>query len=122
MDNIWSFIILAFSAGLAALLTPCVFPMIPLTVSYFGKNNKEVIGINGTEPTKKNKGLKQALLYGFFIVLIYVVAGTLVARINGPEFANWLGLPNKRPDLIIRFGRAPALPRSLRRPVSEVII
>ena len=39
-----------------------------------------------------------------------------------PEFANWLGLPNKRPDLIVRFGRAPALPRSLRRPVSEVII
>lgn len=39
-----------------------------------------------------------------------------------PEFANWLGMSGMRPDLIVRFGRAPALPMSLRRPVSDVII
>ena len=39
-----------------------------------------------------------------------------------PEFARWLGMPNVRPDLVVRFGRAPALPMSLRRPVEDVII
>ncbi|QZD90524.1 Tat pathway signal protein [Qipengyuania aurantiaca] len=38
-----------------------------------------------------------------------------------PEFASWLGIPGKRPDLVIRFGKAPALPMSLRRQVSEVL-
>lgn len=38
-----------------------------------------------------------------------------------PEFARWLGLPDARPDLVVRFGRAPALPMSLRRPVKDVI-
>jgi len=82
MDNLWSFFILAFGSGLAALLTPCVFPMIPLTVSFFG--NKE-------------GSIKKALLYGFFIILIYVLVGIIIAKINGPEFANWLSthwLPN----------------------------
>lgn len=39
-----------------------------------------------------------------------------------PEFARWLGMPDVRPDLVVRFGRAPALPMSLRRPVEEVIV
>jgi hypothetical protein len=39
-----------------------------------------------------------------------------------PEFASWLGIPGKRPDLVIRFGKAPALPMSLRRPVAEVLV
>ncbi len=39
-----------------------------------------------------------------------------------PEFARWMGIPEARPDLVIRFGRAPALPMSLRRPVENVII
>ncbi len=39
-----------------------------------------------------------------------------------PQFADWLGMPDSRPDLIIRFGRAPALPMSLRRPVSEILV
>ncbi|WP_299671874.1 thioredoxin family protein [uncultured Polaribacter sp.] len=97
MQELWSFMLLAFGAGLAALLTPCVFPMIPLTVSFFSPPKSpqrgehvhgETVSIQSREPQKK--GLKKALLYGFFIILIYVIAGTLVARINGPEFANWL--------------------------------
>lgn len=39
-----------------------------------------------------------------------------------PEFASWLGMPDARPDLIVRFGRAPALPMSLRRPVAEILV
>ncbi|MBR9843952.1 MAG: Tat pathway signal protein [Rhodobacteraceae bacterium] len=39
-----------------------------------------------------------------------------------PEFAGWLGMPERRPDLVVRFGRAPALPMSPRRPVSEVVL
>ncbi len=54
--------ILGFLGGLLALLTPCVFPMIPLTVSFFTKQS-------GT----RKKGISNAILYGAFIVLIYVL-------------------------------------------------
>lgn len=58
--GLWSIFLLGFLGGLIALLTPCVFPMIPLTVSFFTKQSH-----------KKSKGIFNALLYGFFIVLIY---------------------------------------------------
>ncbi|MDP5092937.1 MAG: thioredoxin family protein [Polaribacter sp.] len=54
--------ILGFVGGLLALLTPCVFPMIPLTVSFFTKQSQD-----------KKKGIFNAILYGFFIVLIYML-------------------------------------------------
>jgi thiol:disulfide interchange protein len=54
--------LLGFFGGLLALLTPCVFPMIPLTVSYFLKQS-----------TTRSKGIFNALLYAFFIILIYVL-------------------------------------------------
>nr|WP_243744204.1 cytochrome c biogenesis protein CcdA [Zeaxanthinibacter enoshimensis] len=58
--GLWVIFGLGFLGGLLALLTPCVFPMIPLTVSFFTKHSQ-----------KKSKGVINALLYGFFIVLIY---------------------------------------------------
>lgn len=82
MEELWAFIFLAFESGLAALLTPCVFPMIPLTVSFFGSKD--------TNKIAKFNRLKTAMLYGFFIILIYIIVGTIVVKINGPEFANWL--------------------------------
>ncbi len=96
--SLWAFMLLAFGSGLAALLTPCVFPMIPLTVSFFG-SKPNASRINGVIHQKQGRrgGFIKALLYGGFIILIYVIAGTLVAKINGPEFANWLSthwLPN----------------------------
>ncbi|MEM1337103.1 MAG: cytochrome c biogenesis protein CcdA [Bacteroidota bacterium] len=103
MEDLGTFFILAFGSGLAAMLTPCVFPMVPLTVSFFGNSsssNHDVVHLNSSGSGlrgKNSKGLRTALLYGFFIILIYVVAGTVVAYINGPEFANWLSthwLPN----------------------------
>jgi thiol:disulfide interchange protein DsbD len=59
-SGLWMVFGLGFIGGLIALLTPCVFPMIPLTVSYFTKHTK-----------KKSAGIFEASLYGFFIVLIY---------------------------------------------------
>ncbi len=59
-SSLWMIFGLGFLGGLIALLTPCVFPMIPLTVSFFTKQS-------GT----KSKGIRNALLYGFFIILIY---------------------------------------------------
>ncbi|MGY0407651.1 MAG: protein-disulfide reductase DsbD family protein [Polaribacter sp.] len=54
--------ILGFFGGLLALLTPCVFPMIPLTVSFFTKQSQS-----------KSKGIRNAILYGLFIVIIYIL-------------------------------------------------
>ena len=60
-SNLWKIFVLGFLGGLVALLTPCVFPMIPLTVSFFTKQSGS-----------KNKGITNATLYGAFIVIIYV--------------------------------------------------
>jgi thiol:disulfide interchange protein len=81
-SSLWGFAIAAFLSGLVALLTPCVFPIIPMTVSYF---------------TKQQGGKIKALAYGLSIILIYTLIGTLVSRINGPAFANFVSthwLPN----------------------------
>jgi len=75
------FFILSFVAGLAALLTPCVFPMIPMTVSFFtGQGSRS-----------------RALLYGLSIIVIYTLIGAALAPLMGPETANHLStewLPN----------------------------
>ncbi|WP_194775072.1 protein-disulfide reductase DsbD family protein [Pararhodonellum marinum] len=73
------FMIIAFLAGLAALLTPCVFPMIPMTVTFFTGRSKSRV-----------QGIRNAFIYGFSIIAIYTIAGTAVAALQGPEFANWL--------------------------------
>lgn len=61
-QGLLSIFILGFLGGLIALITPCVFPMIPLTVSFFTKRAKD-----------RKKGITNAVLYGFFIFLIYVL-------------------------------------------------
>ncbi len=71
--------IIAFFSGFAALLTPCVFPMIPMTVSFFTKQSKS-----------KAIGIKNAVIYGISIVLIYVVLGLLVSAIFGADALNAL--------------------------------
>jgi len=62
-NSLWKIFGLGFLGGLLALLTPCVFPMIPLTVSFFTKKG-------GT--TNDKNGVSKAILYGFFIVLVYL--------------------------------------------------
>ncbi len=78
-ESLMGFMLLAFLAGLAALITPCVFPMIPMTVSFFTGRAK-----------KRSEGIRQAFIYGISIIGIYTIAGTAVTAIQGPEFANWL--------------------------------
>jgi len=81
--SLWWFFIIAFGAGLIAILTPCVFPMIPMTVSYFMKS-----GFNGKV---------QASIYGLAIIAIYTLFGTVIAVLFGAEFSNWISthwIPN----------------------------
>ena len=77
--SLWAFFFAALGGGLIALLTPCIYPMIPLTVSYF---------MHGSE--NRGKAITKASIYGLSIVLIYVFIGTIVAVTLGESFTNWL--------------------------------
>jgi thiol:disulfide interchange protein DsbD len=77
--GLWSIFFIAFLSGFAALLTPCVFPMIPMTVSYFTKQSKS-----------RSKGISNAIIYGISIVVIYVLLGTAVTAIFGADSLNAL--------------------------------
>ncbi|WP_299125104.1 cytochrome c biogenesis protein CcdA [uncultured Tenacibaculum sp.] len=74
-----SIFIIAFLSGFAALLTPCVFPMIPMTVSFFTKQSKS-----------KSKGIRNAIIYGLSIIAIYVLLGYVVTGIFGADALNAL--------------------------------
>lgn len=78
-QSLWTIFILGVLGGFAAFLMPCIFPMVPMTVSYFTK--KEVT---------KRKGVINALIYGLSIVVIYVVLGLLITVIFGADALNVL--------------------------------
>ena len=75
-ESLLSFVLFAFVAGLLAILTPCVFPMIPLTVSYFA--NK----------TNQKKSYFEAIIFGLSIMLIFTFLGVFLSLIMGPQSAN----------------------------------
>lgn len=77
--GLWTIFFIAFLSGFAALLTPCVFPMIPMTVSFFTKQSKT-----------KSAGIRNAIFYGISIIIIYVVLGLLVTWIFGADALNAL--------------------------------
>lgn len=80
------FFLFAFLSGLVALLTPCVFPMIPMTVSFF---------LKGAE--KNAKGKLTAIIFGISIIVIYMIIGFVINGIAGPDAANYIAthwLPN----------------------------
>ncbi|RRJ88893.1 protein-disulfide reductase DsbD family protein [Flavobacterium macacae] len=77
--GLFSIFFIAFLSGFAALLTPCVFPMIPMTVSFFTKQSKN-----------KAKGIKNAIIYGISIILIYVFLGTVITLVFGSDALNAL--------------------------------
>ncbi len=84
--SLWAFMLIAFGSGLVALLTPCVFPMVPMTVSFFTGSS-----------TSRTQGIIKALVYGFSIIAIYTIIGTIVAKLFGADGANFLSthwLPN----------------------------
>lgn len=93
-DSLLLFFLASFGFGLLAILTPCVFPMIPMTVTFFLKEKN------------KKKAKAQAIIYGLSIILIYTLIGTVVAMIFGANFANFISthwLPNILFFLIFLF-------------------
>lgn len=77
--SLWTIFFLAFLGGFAALLMPCIFPMIPMTVSFFTKQSKT-----------KAEGIRNAIVYGLSIIVIYVLLGSLITGIFGAEALNEL--------------------------------
>ncbi|MDC9724192.1 MAG: cytochrome c biogenesis protein CcdA [Urechidicola sp.] len=77
--GLWTLFILSFFAGFAALLTPCVFPMIPMTVSFFTKQSKN-----------KVVGIRNAIIFGLSIIVLYVLLGVVVTKIFGADSLNAL--------------------------------
>ncbi|WP_437440997.1 protein-disulfide reductase DsbD family protein [Sinomicrobium kalidii] len=77
--GLFTIFLIAFLSGFAALLTPCVFPMIPMTVSFFTKQSKT-----------RAAGIKNAVFYGISIVVIYVFLGSLVTAVFGADSLNAL--------------------------------
>ncbi|WP_366183571.1 cytochrome c biogenesis protein CcdA [Flavobacterium ovatum] len=77
--GLWSIFFIAFLSGFAALLTPCVFPLIPMTVSFFTKQSKT-----------RAAGIRNAIFYGISIIVIYVVLGLIVTTIFGAGALNAL--------------------------------
>ena len=75
--GVWSIFLIAFLSGFIALLTPCVFPMIPMTVSFFTKQSKN-----------KAAGIRNAMIYGLSIILIYLILGVAVSAIFGADTLN----------------------------------
>jgi thiol:disulfide interchange protein len=73
------YLIFAFVLGLTSLITPCVFPMIPMTVTFFLKDNQS-----------KKEGIRKAIFFGASIIFIYTLAGTLFALLLGAEGLNAL--------------------------------
>jgi thiol:disulfide interchange protein len=76
-ESFWALLVLSFVAGLASLITPCVFPMIPMTVTFFLKDTQE-----------KKQGIRKAIVFGLSIIVLYSSAGTLFAVLLGPEGLN----------------------------------
>lgn len=77
--GLWTIFIVAFLFGFTALLTPCIFPMIPMTVSFFTKQSKT-----------RAIGIKNAIIYGIAIIVIYVFLGAVVTWFFGADALNAL--------------------------------
>lgn len=78
-ESFLGYLVFAFILGLTSLITPCVFPMIPMTVTFFLK-----------EGQSKSTGIRYAFIFGFSIILIYTLAGTVFAFALGAEGLNAL--------------------------------
>lgn len=84
--SLWGFFIAAFLFGLAALLTPCVFPMIPMTVAFFTNSSQS-----------RRQAVTKAVVYGISIIVIYILIGLLFTSLFGVGIANELAtgaIPN----------------------------
>ncbi|MFM7329840.1 MAG: cytochrome c biogenesis protein CcdA, partial [Bacteroidota bacterium] len=78
-DSFFGYLIFAFILGLASLITPCVFPMVPMTVTFFLRDNQT-----------RREGIRKAIIFGVSIITIYTLAGTLFAVLLGTDGLNAL--------------------------------
>ena len=78
-ESFLGYLLFAFVLGLASLITPCVFPMVPMTVTFFLKDNQT-----------KREGIRKAIVFGLSIIVIYTLAGTMFAMLLGAEGLNAL--------------------------------
>lgn len=76
-QSLWKIFLAGILGGLAAFIMPCIFPMLPLTVSFFIKKNES-----------KGSGISKALIYGLSIIVIYVLLGLLITVIFGADALN----------------------------------
>lgn len=77
--SLWGIFLAGLIGGFAALLMPCIFPMLPLTVSFFTKQSGS-----------RANGISKALLYGLFIIIIYVALGMIITILFGSDALNAL--------------------------------
>jgi thiol:disulfide interchange protein len=89
-SSLWLIFALGFGGGLLALLTPCVFPMIPLTVSFFLKSSEN-----------RKVGIRNALIYALSIIVLYVSMGIFITTVFGSDALNRL---STNPIMNILFG------------------
>lgn len=80
--TLWSIFLMGFVGGLLALFTPCVWPIIPMTVSFFLKR--------GGKNADKKKGIRDAIIYGVSIIVIYLALGLIVTSLFGANALNAL--------------------------------
>ena len=100
-ESLWIFFWIAFVGGLAAVVMPCVFPMIPMTVSFFMHGD-----------ANKAKAKAKALFFSLSIIAIYTVLGLVISVVLGPDFINWLStnwIPNLFFFIIFMILRLPFL-------------
>ena len=78
-ESFFGYLLFAFILGLASLITPCVFPMVPMTVTFFLRDNQT-----------RREGVRKAIIFGISIITIYTLAGTLFAVLLGTDGLNAL--------------------------------
>lgn len=87
-SSLWTIFALGFLGGLIALVTPCVWPIIPMTVSFFLKRGTTRKSTAEEKSAAKKRGIRDAMLYGVSIVVIYVVLGLVITAAFGASALN----------------------------------
>ncbi len=86
--SLWTIFLLGLMGGFIAVLTPCVWPIIPMTVSFFMKRGNHELGKTGTG--RNTKGILDAVTYGISIIVIYMLLGLVVTSLFGASALNAL--------------------------------
>ncbi len=86
--SLWRIFLLGLLGGLVALVTPCVWPIIPMTVSFFLKKGTTKKSTPEEKAAAKKRGIRDAILYGISIIVIYVSLGLIITAIFGASALN----------------------------------